>query len=217
MKSYVLYCHTNKLNGKKYIGITSQVPRKRWNNGNGYKNNLYFYRAIQKYGWHNFSHEILYTDLTQQEAENLEIKIIAEYKSFEKEYGYNIELGGNSGNKFTKETRDKISNALKGKPKTESHKKNLSISKKGFVVSDETKKKLSIAFSGQNNPMYGRMRRNDPIKTKKSVICEETKIIYQSVSEAARETGIDQGDISKACNGKLKSAGGYHWRFEEVV
>lgn len=38
MKSYVLYCHTNKLNGKKYIGITSQVPRKRWNNGNGYKN-----------------------------------------------------------------------------------------------------------------------------------------------------------------------------------
>lgn len=76
---YCVYCHTNKINGKKYIGITSQKPEHRWRNGEGYKNNEYFYHSIQKYGWHNFSHEILYTDLSKIEAENLEIKLIAEY------------------------------------------------------------------------------------------------------------------------------------------
>lgn len=66
MKKYCVYCHTNKINGKKYIGITSQKPQHRWKNGQGYRNNEYFFRAIEKYGWHNFTHEILYTDLSKE-------------------------------------------------------------------------------------------------------------------------------------------------------
>ena len=41
-RKWYVYCHTNKINGKKYIGITSQVPEERWRYGAGYKNQVVF-------------------------------------------------------------------------------------------------------------------------------------------------------------------------------
>lgn len=65
---YTVYCHTNKLNNKRYVGITKQEPKVRWQNGYGYRGNEYFFRAIQKYGWDNFEHEILYECLNEKGA-----------------------------------------------------------------------------------------------------------------------------------------------------
>lgn len=47
-------------------------------------------------------------------------------------------------------------------------------------------------------------------------LCMETGLIYQSQSQAARELGLDQGNISRVLSGKHKSCGGYHfqWLFE---
>lgn len=50
MRTFYVYVHTNKVNGKKYIGITSQTPSHRWRNGNGYKHCRKFYHAILYYG-----------------------------------------------------------------------------------------------------------------------------------------------------------------------
>ena len=47
----------------------------------------------------------------------------------------------------------------------------------------------------------------------KAVKCLETGIIYYSTKEASRQTGINNTGISKVCNGKRKTAGGYHWEF----
>ena len=47
-KKWTVYMHTNKFNGKKYIGITSRDVKLRWINGLGYKNSPHFYNAIQK-------------------------------------------------------------------------------------------------------------------------------------------------------------------------
>ena len=47
----------------------------------------------------------------------------------------------------------------------------------------------------------------------KSVLCVETEIVYPSTMEAERQTGIYQSNITKCCNGKRKSAGGFHWQF----
>ena len=59
-KRYTVYKHTNKANGKVYIGITRQDPEKRWGEGGcNYAGNKHFSRAINKYGWNNFSHKIL--------------------------------------------------------------------------------------------------------------------------------------------------------------
>lgn len=102
---YCVYKHTSPT-GKVYIGITKRKPEKRWNSGRGYESNRYFYRAIQKYGWENFKHEIIVDGLDQDEATETERRLIAEYDSTNPAAGYNIEAGGLNGSaKFTKSMR----------------------------------------------------------------------------------------------------------------
>lgn len=96
MKRYCVYKHTSP-KGKVYIGITSQNPIRRWNSGYGYKNNTHFWSAIKKYGWDNFKHEILFTNLTKEKACTKEISLIAHYKSNNPDYGYNLSSGGEAG------------------------------------------------------------------------------------------------------------------------
>ena len=114
MDNYKVYIHIFP-NNKVYIGITSQKPKRRWNNGQGYKNNQYMTNAIMKYGWDNVIHKILYTNLKKEEAEEIEIKLIKEYKADNKRYGYNIEYGGCHNGKTSEITRKRISEANKGK------------------------------------------------------------------------------------------------------
>ena len=113
-RNYTVYMHVSP-NGKRYIGITRRKVNVRWQNGKGYKRNEYFWRAIQKYEWDNFEHIIIENNLTKEQAENMEIELIAKYRSNDREYGYNIESGGNAIGRTSDETRKKISDANKGK------------------------------------------------------------------------------------------------------
>ena len=153
--SYTVYKHISP-SGKIYIGITSKKPEKRWNGGLGYLHNEYFLRAIHKYGWENIKHEILFNDLTKEEAEQKEIELIAQYKSDEKEYGYNIQHGGSSNGKHSEETKIKIGLANKGRhPWTygnhhsEETKAKISDYHKETHLAEETKQKISEALKGR--------------------------------------------------------------------
>ena len=89
-KKYTVYMHINKINQKRYIGITSQTVNRRWRkDGQGYKQCKLFYRAIKKYGWDNFEHIILQEGLTEEEAKKEEHRLIVKYKSNNKYYGNN--------------------------------------------------------------------------------------------------------------------------------
>ena len=95
-----VYLHTNLINNKKYVGITSQSLASRWgHDGYNYRAQPKFYNAIKKYGWSNFSHEILYQDLTKERALELESQLINEYNSINN--GYNCSLYG--GDIYSKE------------------------------------------------------------------------------------------------------------------
>lgn len=113
MNKYYVYKHTSPSN-KVYFGITKQNPSIRWNYGGGYKNNEYFYRAIQKYGWNNFKHEILFDSLSKEDACKIEKELITQYKSNQRDFGYNIASGGEI-NIPSEETRRKMSISQKGK------------------------------------------------------------------------------------------------------
>ena len=228
-KCYCVYKHTSP-SGKCYIGITSMnPPEKRWGkSGQKYKQHQYFYNAIQKYGWDNFQHEILFEGLTKEEAEQKEIELIAYYKSAEHTYGYNISLGGSSVGKHSEETKIKLSIAATGRRHTEEEIRRQSEKQKGHKVSEETKRKISEAQKGKrkNFTEEGLKRLSDfnkgrPCapkaleKTRKPVICVETQIVYESLIDAERKTGIDRKNIGKVCNNAKywKTAGGYHWCF----
>ena len=81
---------------KYYVGITSQKPKRRWQNGIGYKTNEYFYRAIQKYKWENILNEIIANNLTHDEACDMEKVLIQKLKSNDYTYGYNQTIGGDT-------------------------------------------------------------------------------------------------------------------------
>ena len=92
---YCVYMHILLTDGRKYIGLTSRNPAERWGkNGKGYKDNDYFYRTIQKYGWDAFKHEILFENLTKDQACAKEKALIKLFNTQNSKYGFNITEGG---------------------------------------------------------------------------------------------------------------------------
>lgn len=98
---YIVYCHRNIVNGKRYIGITKQKTEKRWKHGKGYSAQ-HFSRAIEKYGWDNFEHIILKENLTKERAVFFEKFYINKYDTTNLENGYNETLGGDGGGMYNK-------------------------------------------------------------------------------------------------------------------
>lgn len=91
IKNYVVYKHTCKMNGKVYIGITNDIKRRWRYNGIEYKphgsenpTGRPFWNAICKYGWDNFTHEIIETELSFEEACEREKYYISLYEATEK-------------------------------------------------------------------------------------------------------------------------------------
>lgn len=93
MAKYKVYLHTNKTNGKVYVGITKQAVERRWQNGHGYAG-TFFGNAIAKYGWDGFTHEVWFTGLRKEDACSMEQAMILYFHSNEREHGYNISEGG---------------------------------------------------------------------------------------------------------------------------
>lgn len=195
-KKYIVYKHTCP-NDKTYIGITSIKINDRWRKGKGYISNPYFYKAIQKYGWGNIKHEILFTNLSKNEAEQKEIELIKYYNSNDSKFGYNISNGGNSNGKVSEETKKKISNANKGMTPWNKGKK---MSYEFCLKMQEIKK-----GKGLNQKLLDAIR--------KPVICIETNIRYESILEASKNTNINFSNIAQVCKNKRNSAGGYHWKY----
>lgn len=182
--TFTVYMHENKVNKKKYIGITRNHPQKRWCNGWGYRNCVAFFNAIKKYGWDNFEHSILFENLSQDEAEEKEIELIKLYNTHCSKYGYNINIGGYNGVVHTADTKDKIRDKLKGRKIPEELLKQRELNR--------TDTKQVVCF------------KKDDI---------QNIIVFKSISEAARKTKSDISSISKCCRKKLKSLNGFHWMF----
>jgi group I intron endonuclease len=111
---FTVYMHVNKINGKRYIGITKINPYKRWGTyGVGYKTQRYFYKSIQKYGWDNFEHIIVATNLSKDDAKTMETNLIIKYKTLNRYYGYNAMYQDNYRSDVSDETRKKMSEKRK--------------------------------------------------------------------------------------------------------
>lgn len=219
MDKYTVYRHKNKVNNKQYIGITKQnPPSNRWGNGgSNYSKSPHFWSAIQKYGWNNFEHEILYSDLTKEEACQKEIELIRQFKTQDKKYGYNVFKGGNCP-EIPQETRAKMSQSMKGnknglgKPCSEEKKEKIRVAQIGKTLTKEHREAISNAKRGKTHKSLDEKSRKKiaDAHDKKPVYCKETNVVYESVQECARQLGLWATLVCKVCKKKLKTTGGYH-------
>ena len=239
---YKVYKHTTPSN-KVYIGITKQTVEGRWKNGLGYQSSPHFWNAIQKYGWDNIKHEILHDGLTKEEACEYERYYINKYQSTDSSKGYNQTSGGDTGAVYNDEVRNKISDRQKEFYRLHPEKREeLSRKVTGFKHSEEAKEKMRIAKTGthfvmtdewkarigdanrkryKSNPkLYAsnaeRMRRIGMENAKKIEQLDldgNVIAVFSSLHEAERKTGIRNGNISRCCNGKALTTGGYRWRY----
>lgn len=133
----IVYKTTNLVNGKEYIGVHKH------DNGTDYLGSgKLLYKAIRKYGAHNFKRETLFTFETVKEALQKERELVTkEYAELES--NYNLRPGGLGGGVF-------------GRSLSDEHKEKLRVAQAGVKETERSRIKNSIAKSGQNHPNWGK-------------------------------------------------------------
>ena len=202
--------------GKVYIGQTGESLEVRWSKGylkGSRKTRSPLGEAIAKFGKENFRKEALCENLTQEGAWELEEKFIELYDSMNPEKGYNVKTGGpDKGSTFSKAAKEKASRmTIKRYEESPHYRKALSESQLRLFRENPEKREILIermkrqSAEGKNDYFIYSDHRPKPVQ------CVETGVIYSSLNEAFRMTGIRA--IQRACIGTRVHAGGYHWRF----
>ena len=232
-RKWSVYKHTSP-SGKVYIGITSREPSVRWGkNGIHYKGQP-FYNAIEKYGWENISHEILFDNLTEEDAKKTEIEQIAKYRSKEWEYGYNCTLGGDGALGYVR-SQEAIQGTIDGNSKTIYQ---YSIDgefiqgwKSAITIERELRYSATCIGScclGRRKQAYGYIWKHNYVEKVEAItIGLESNPIYQysldgkyiksweSGKQVERELGFYATNIYLCCNGGQISAYGYLWSYDK--
>lgn len=188
MRAYDVYKITNKINNKVYIGITSKGISARW------KEHLYnaehdcpfkLHRALRKYGKENFSIELIDFCNSWEELTEKEKYYIAQYRSTEDEFGYNLTEGGDGtfGRKHSEETKEKIRQKAIGRE-----------------VDEETRQKLSEAGKVRTEARDAYWSSGEIGKNRRKPILQYTKEgdfirEFDGVNIAAQELGMSATTI----------------------
>lgn len=216
---WCVYKHVSP-SGRVYIGISSNVNVRWSNKGRRYTTyNSIFKKVIEKYGWDNISHEILYENLTKEKAAKIERDLISHYKSLE--LSYNITDGGEGtlGRKASEKTREKIRKkahgfsdkaryaALVSEKRREAAKANIKkahLSWRGQHHSEETKVLMREIAKKRN--MSKAVKAQALLKSKKVLVVSPSgdRIIYNSRAEAALALKSSSSNITRAIKKKIR-------------
>jgi group I intron endonuclease len=224
--------------GKLYIGKTGNLKNRIGSYRNAYKSNAntLIFNSIKKYGWETHIFEVISASSIDSLNE-LEISYIQKYNSFHNinSNGLNLTKGGDGafGRIDSIETKNKRSKKHIGLKRSDKTKQLMSLAKKGCVsnrkgifVSDETKRKVSLANTGKIKPgsfykktrqtlinklidIYGSILQIDPISNE---IIKEWVELPKIISN---QTNIAYASIQRALDKKYKTAGGFIWKYKK--
>lgn len=226
------------INHKRYIGQSIDIY-KRWRQHKNELNNDTHRNEHLQNAWKIYK-ECSFRFFIVEECDvfdlnSREVYYINLFKVENRNYGYNIEPGGNSNKIIPNETRIKMSlaksdyfgekNSFYGKHHSEDTKKYLRELWDNSEWSNDMRRKMSenhADVSGENNPMYGKKhtaksKENMSKNTQKlfnsdnpnahSVYCVELNLYFGSIIEASRYVDISRNTLSLHLNGKSQSAG----------
>lgn len=219
MKSYV-YKIVNTVNNKYYIG-KSNNPYKRWSDHISIsKNGKYgdgtfqaIHAAIKKYGYENFKLNIIEEYDSEQKALENEILLIKNAKTNGDQI-YNLTDGGDgiSGYKHTEKSKSAMSAKRKGKLLSEETKNKLSIALQGRIRSIEHCQSISLSKIGKPNPGAGlknaerfRGEKSNTARLTEKQVLEIINLINQKnlkLKEIAKIYGVHDSTISNIKSGK---------------
>ena len=221
--NYTVYMHENKINGKKYFGMTGKDPEERWRKGNNYRTCHAIRRAFEKYGWDGFNHVIIQSGLSREEACELEQKLIAENHTQDSNLGYNI-CGGGGGMVWfhhTPEECQRISERMRGennpnfgKPLPEWQKELLRSINLGSKHTEEHKRKITESLLARHYHMSDDNKLKLFDSHRKEVIRDDG-VVFKSVIAAAESIGRCGSAITNAIKRGQRS-GGYYWKYAEL-
>ncbi|MBQ7704233.1 MAG: GIY-YIG nuclease family protein [Selenomonadaceae bacterium] len=137
VKMGTIYKYTNLINGKIYIGQTTQKLSRRMSKHRNSKSTSGIDGALKKYGEENFKIEVVEKCPVEQLGER-EIYWIAFYDC-KSPKGYNLTDGGDGLLNPSQETLERLSKASKGR-----------------ALSESARENLSVINSGEGNPFYGK-------------------------------------------------------------
>lgn len=213
----VVYCITNKVNGKKYIGQTTLPLLSRWSaHCNEHSGCRSIAGAIQKYGKEAFSLSVLRSAYSKDELNAGEIELIAYHGTNLREHGYNLAAGGlsdkpsdesralmaiaKSGKKASAATRLKMSVAKKGTPPSRKAVSESVRVNTGRPLTEEHRKKLSDSHKGKRPSSAAILKAAESNRGKKRT--DETRA---RISRGL--TGKKRGPLSDAHRQKIAEAG----------
>lgn len=220
--NFSVYIHQNKINGKRYVGITGRSPSERWSGGNGYYRNKHFYSSIQLYGWDAFEHVVVASGISEEAACNMERELIQKYNTTDPQFGYNHDYGGSGVGKLTEETKQKLSKMHTGMRLSEETKNKIREKRLGPKnpnygkhLPEETRKKISEANKGKklSQEQKDKIGKDHSIETHQYDKSGKYIATFPSAHEAERSLNIDADCIQHCCTGLHKTAGGYIWRY----
>lgn len=211
-ENYCVYMHVSP-DGRKYIGVTCQNPKKRWGkNGNGYSRCKRFQNAIKEIGWDSFYHIILADGLSEEAAHKEEERLVILHQANNPKYGFNTFFGGlhgAKGYKWEKEDVQKRSDALKGHETTAETRKKIGDSNRGRKHTAESRKHFSESHKGKFiGAEHPRSKAVSLYSLSGEYICT-----YGSIGEAERNTGDYHSGIINCCKEKFSQYRGHIWRY----
>lgn len=194
----VIYLITNTLNGKMYVGQTRQglkrriIEHKRDNS----KSRGDIDMAIHRYGWENFTAEVLET--CPVEMLNEREKFFIAKLNTQVPNGYNLTDGGDTALNISEETRAKIS----------ANHADFSGAKNGFYGkrhSEESRAKMSVAKKGKSHKPHSQETRDKISASEKGKhVSEETRAKISSAGKGRKLTAETRARMSVAHKGKTR-------------
>lgn len=186
-----IYCITNKLDNKRYIGQSINIKKRLYEHKHSCEN-IPLRNAIRKYGWSNFDIEIIKTisdsKLAHVLLDSYESFYIKKYNTNDRQYGYNRTSGGSSGKRLTEDAKKHIGDMHRGWHPTEKQRARMSFVAKGKGKSNEWRKTASLNWHNCHTiesieSMANKLRGRTKSEEHKRKLSEATKKCFRQKND----------------------------------